>query len=169
ELKEKDTDKVVATAKNAASGEVVFNVNYTEAGEHTYTITEKSGTESGVTYSTESYTVEVNVVDNGQGQLVATVKDADAERVFTNIYTAPVPPAPTATSATLEFTKELTGRALVDGEFQFELYEDTNKLDTKTNQAGKVTFNVINYDAEGVHTYTVKEVNAGATGITYDT
>ena len=73
ELKEKDTGKVVATAKNAASGEVVFNVNYTEAGEHTYTITEKSGTEAGVTYSTESYTVKVNVVDNGQGQLVATV------------------------------------------------------------------------------------------------
>ena len=169
ELKEKDTDKVVATAKNAASGEVFFNVNYTEAGEHTYTITEKAGTESGVTYSTESYTVKVNVVDNGQGQLVATVENPDAERVFTNTYKAPVPPAPTATSATLEFTKELTGRALVDGEFQFELYEDTNKLDTKTNQAGKVTFNVINYDAEGVHTYTVKEVNAGATGITYDT
>ena len=166
ELKEKDKDEVVATAKNTASGEVVFNVNYTEAGEHTYTITEKAGTESGVTYSTESYTVKVNVVDNGQGELAATVENANAERVFTNIYTAP---APTATSATLEFTKELTGRALVDGEFQFELYEGTNKLDTKTNQAGKVTFNAINYDAEGVHTYTVKEVNAGATGITYDT
>ncbi|ORO38554.1 cell surface protein [Streptococcus oralis subsp. tigurinus] len=164
ELKEKDS--VVATAKNTASGEVVFNVDYTEAGEHTYTITEKEGSEKGVTYSTESYTVKVNAVDNGQGQLVATVENADAERVFTNIYTAPVP---TATSATLEFTKELTGRALVDGEFQFELYEGTKLVDTKTNQAGKVTFKAINYDAEGVHTYTVKEVNAGATGITYDT
>ena len=168
ELKEKvkDKDVVVATAKNTASGEVVFNVNYTEAGEHTYTITEKAGTESGVTYSTESYTVKVNVVDNGQGQLVATVENAEAERVFTNTYKEP---APTATSATLEFTKELTGRALVDGEFQFELYKDGQPIDTKTNQAGKVTFNAINYNAEGVHTYTVKEVNAGATGITYDT
>ena len=164
ELKEKDA--VVAEAKNAASGEVVFNVNYTEAGEHTYTITEKSGTEAGVTYSTESYTVKVTVADNGQGQLVATVENPNAERVFTNTYKEP---APTATSATLEFTKELTGRTLVDGEFQFELYEGTNKLDTKTNQGGKVTFKAINYDAEGVHTYTVKEVNAGATGITYDT
>ncbi|ORO46178.1 cell surface protein [Streptococcus oralis subsp. tigurinus] len=164
ELKEKDA--VVAETKNTASGEVVFKVDYTEAGEHTYTITEKAGTEAGVTYSTESYTVKVTVVDNGQGQLVATVENPDAERVFTNIYTAPVP---TATSATLEFTKELTGRALVDGEFQFELYEGTKLVDTKTNQAGKVTFKAINYDAEGVHTYTVKEVNAGATGITYDT
>ena len=164
ELKEKDA--VVAEAKNAASGEIVFNVNYTEAGEHTYTITEKSGTEAGVTYSTESHTVKVTVADNGQGQLVATVENPTAERVFTNTYKEP---APTATSATLEFTKELTGRTLVDGEFQFELYEGTNKLDTKTNQGGKVTFKTINYDAEGVYTYTVKEVNAGATGITYDT
>ena len=164
ELKEKDA--VVAEAKNAASGEVVFNVNYTEAGEHTYTITEKSGTEAGVTYSTESHTVKVNVVDNGQGQLVATVENPNAERVFTNTYKEP---APTATSATLEFTKELTGRTLVDGEFQFELYKDGQKIDTKTNQGGKVTFNAINYDAEGEYTYTVKEVNAGATGITYDT
>ncbi|WP_229035122.1 Spy0128 family protein, partial [Streptococcus oralis] len=164
ELKEKDA--VVAEAKNTASGEVAFKVDYTEAGEHTYTITEKEGSEKGVTYSTESYTVKVNVADNGQGQLVATVENADAERVFTNTYKEP---APTATSATLEFTKELTGRALVDGEFQFELYEGTKLLDTKTNQGGKVTFNTINYDAEGVHTYTVKEVNAGATGITYDT
>ena len=164
ELKEKDA--VVAEAKNAASGEVVFRVDYTEAGEHTYTITEKPGTEAGVTYSTESYTVKVNVVDNGQGQLVATVENPNAERVFTNTYKEP---APTATSATLEFTKELTGRTLVDGEFQFELYKDGQKIDTKTNQGGKVTFNAISYDAEGEYTYTVKEVNAGATGITYDT
>ena len=164
ELKEKDA--VVAEAKNAASGEVVFNVNYTEAGEHTYTITEKAGDDKTITYDQTAYEVFVTVADDGKGQLVATVEDADTERVFTNIYTAP---APTATSATLEFTKELTGRTLVDGEFQFELYKDGQKIDTKTNQGGKVTFNTINYDAEGVHTYTVKEVNAGATGITYDT
>ena len=166
ELKEKDKDEVVATAKNTASGEVVFNVTFSAAGDYAYTITEKAGDDKTITYDQTAYEVFVTVADDGKGQLVATVEDADTERVFTNTYKEP---APTATSATLEFTKELTGRTLVDGEFQFELYEDTNKLDTKTNQAGKVTFNAINYDAEGVHTYTVKEVNAGATGITYDT
>ena len=68
---------------NAASSKIVFNVNYTEAGEHTYTITEKPGTEAGVTYSTESHTVKVTVADKGQGQLVATVENPNAERVFT--------------------------------------------------------------------------------------
>ena len=162
----KEGSDLVATAKNTASGEVVFNVTFSAAGDYAYTITEKAGDDKTITYDQTAYEVFVTVADDGKGQLVATVEDADTERVFTNIYTAP---APTATSATLEFTKELTGRTLVDGEFQFELYEGTKLLDTKTNQGGKVTFNAINYDAEGEYTYTVKEVNAGATGITYDT
>ena len=165
----KEGSDLVATAKNTASGEVVFNVTFSAAGDYAYTITEKAGDDKTITYDQNAYEVFVTVADDGKGQLVATVEDADTERVFTNTYTAPVPPAPTATSATLEFTKELTGRTLVDGEFQFELYKDGQKIDTKTNQGGKVTFNAINYDAEGEYTYTVKEVNAGATGITYDT
>ncbi len=162
----KEGSDLVATAKNTASGEVVFNVTFSAAGDYAYTITEKAGDDKTITYDQNAYEVFVTVADDGKGQLVATVEDADTERVFTNTYTTPVP---TATSATLEFTKELTGRTLVDGEFQFELYKDGQKIDTKTNQGGKVTFNAINYDAEGEYTYTVKEVNAGATGITYDT
>ena len=162
----KEGSDLVATAKNTASGEVVFNVTFSAAGDYAYTITEKAGDDKTITYDQNAYEVFVTVADDGKGQLVATVEDADTERVFTNTYAAP---APTATSATLEFTKELTGRALVDGEFQFELYKDGQKIDTKTNQGGKVTFNAINYDAEGEYAYTVKEVNAGATGITYDT
>ena len=162
ELKEKDTDKVVATAKNAASGEVVFNVNYTEAGEHTYTITEKAGTESGVTYSTESYTVKVNVVDNGQGQLVATVDEA--ERVFTNTYKA------AETKATITATKVLEGKALEAGKYEFELKEGDKVVDTATNAAdGTVTFEDITYTAAGEHTYTISEKEGSEAGVTYDT
>ena len=162
ELKEKDTDKVVATAKNAASGEVVFNVNYTEAGEHTYTITEKAGTESGVTYSTESYTVKVNVVDNGQGQLVATVDEA--ERVFTNTYKA------AETKATITATKVLEGKALEAGKYEFELKEGEKVVATAKNAAdGTVTFEDITYTAAGEHTYTISEKAGSEAGVTYDT
>ena len=164
ELKEKDTDKVVATAKNAASGEVVFNVNYTEAGEHTYTITEKAGTESGVTYSTESYTVKVNVVDNGQGQLVATVEDADAERPFTNVYKA------ASTDATIKATKKITGKELVADAYTFELKEkDTDKVvaTAKNAASGEVVFNV-NYTEAGEHTYTISEKAGSEKGVEYD-
>ena len=164
ELKEKDTGKVVATAKNAASGEVVFNVNYTEAGEHTYTITEKAGTESGVTYSTESYTVKVNVVDNGQGQLVATVEDADAERPFTNVYKA------ASTDATIKATKKITGKELVADAYTFELKEkDTGKVvaTAKNAASGEVVFNV-NYTEAGEHTYTISEKAGSEKGVEYD-
>ena len=76
---------------------------------------------------------------------------------------------PTPTSAVIELDKTLTGRDLVDGEFSFELYEGTNKLQTVTNKSGKVTFESISYTAEGEHTYTVKEVKGTTPGITYDT
>ena len=74
ELKEGDT--VVGTAKNAADGSVNFPaINYDAVGTHTYTITEKAGSEAGVTYDKASHTVTVEVVDNGQGQLKATTTD----------------------------------------------------------------------------------------------
>ena len=163
ELKEKDKDEVVATAKNTASGEVVFNVNYTEAGEHTYTITEKAGTESGVTYSKESYTVKVNVVDNGQGQLVATVENANAERVFTNTYKA------ASTSATIKAKKVLNGKELVADAYTFELKEKDAVVATAKNTAsGEVVFNV-NYTEAGEHTYTITEKAGTEAGVTYST
>ena len=111
---------VIATSSNgktvngveAATNEVVFSVLYTEAGDHEYTITEKAGTEEGVTYSKESYTVHVKVVDNGEGKLVATVKEVDADRKFTNTYvtttttTTTTTEEPSTTSTTTTTTTE---------------------------------------------------------------
>ena len=102
---------------------------------------------------------------------VKVTRDGDAlqaevvypeSKTFTNAFT------PNATTATIELTKELTGRDLVDGEFNFELYEGANKLQTVTNKNGKVTFAPIEYTEEGEHTYTVKEVAGNTPGITYD-
>jgi len=75
---------------------------------------------------------------------------------------------PKETQATIELEKALTGRALTDGEFSFELYEGATKLQTVTNKNGKVTFAPIEYTEEGEHTYTVKEVAGNTPGITYD-
>ena len=106
EFELKEGDKVVGTAKNKADGSVVFPaIEYTAAGPHTYTITEKAGNEPGVTYDTASHTVTVDVADNGRGQLEATVP-AD-KPVFTNTYTKP---APAADTITIEATKTLVGK-----------------------------------------------------------
>ena len=73
-----------------------------------------------------------------------------------------------AANATIELEKELTGRDLVDGEFSFELYEGTNKLQTVTNKSGKVTFDAISYTAEGEHTLYCERGQRDNATIAYD-
>ena len=144
------------------SGKVTFeSISYTEEGEHTYTVKEVKGDNATIAYDTAEKQVTVKVTRDGNA-LKAEVVYPES-KTFTNAFT------PNATTATIELSKELTGRDLVDGEFSFELYEGTNKLQTVTNKSGKVTFDAISYTAEGEHIYTVKEVKGNVPGITYDT
>ena len=144
------------------SGKVTFeSISYTAEGEHTYTVKEVKGDNATITYDASEKQVTVKVTRDGDA-LKAEVVYPES-KTFTNAFT------PNATTATIELTKELTGRDLVDGEFSFELYEGANKLQTVTNKAGKVSFDAISYTAEGEHTYTVKEVKGTTPGITYDT
>ena len=144
------------------SGKVTFeSISYTAEGEHTYTVKEVKGNNATIAYDASEKQVTVKVTRDGDA-LKAEVVYPES-KTFTNAFT------PNATTATIELTKELTGRDLVDGEFSFELYEGANKLQTVTNKSGKVTFDAISYTAEGEHTYTVKEVKGNVPGITYDT
>ena len=149
------------TVTNKA-GKVTFDaISYTAEGEHTYTVKEVKGNDATITYDASEKQVTVKVTRDGNALKAEVVYPEN--KTFTNAFT------PKATTATIELSKELTGRDLVDGEFSFELYEGTNKLQTVTNKAGKVTFDAISYTAEGEHTYTVKEVKGNVPGITYDT
>ena len=144
------------------SGKITFEpIEFTAEGEHTYTVKEVKGNDATITYDASEKQVTVKVTRDGDA-LKAEVVYPES-KTFTNAFT------PNATTATIELTKELTGRDLVDGEFSFELYEGANKLQTVTNKSGKVTFDAISYTAEGEHTYTVKEVKGNVPGITYDT
>ena len=143
------------------SGKVTFDaISYTAEGEHTYTVKEVKGDNATIAYDASEKQVTVKVTRDGDA-LQAEVVYPES-KTFTNAFT------PNATTATIELTKELTGRDLVDGEFSFELYEGANKLQTVTNKNGKVTFAPIEYTEEGEHTYTVKEVAGNTPGITYD-
>ena len=163
EFELKEGDKVVATAKNAADGTVTFKeIEYNEAGDHTYTISEKAGSEAGVTYDTATHEVTVNVTDNGQGQLEAAVTGNNP--TFTNTYKA------AKTSETIKATKVLNGKALEAGKYEFELKEGDTVVDTATNAAdGTVTFKEIEYNEAGSHTYTISEKAGSEAGVTYDT
>ena len=163
EFELKEGDKVVATAKNAADGTVTFPaISYDAAGPHTYTITEKAGSEAGVTYDTATHEVTVNVTDNGQGKLVATATNNNP--TFTNTYKA------ATTTATITATKVLNGKALEAGKYEFELKEGDKVVATAKNAAdGTVTFKEIEFNEAGDHTYTITEKAGSEAGVTYDT
>lgn len=90
-------DGTVYQAKNDAAGSVAFPaLTFAEPGTYVYTISEVSDKQANVTYDTATYNVVVNVVDDGQGNLVATVAyDEGAAPTFKNSYTEPPAPTPT--------------------------------------------------------------------------
>ena len=149
--------KVVSNGLNAADGTIAFRpITYTAPGTYTYTVTEVAGGLKGVKYDTTSFTVTVTVVDNG-GKLEANVTYPTGGVVFENTYT------PDDVSVTLTGTKNLTGRDLVAGEFNFVVIDNASQKIVATGAndiSGKINFTAIGYTVAdaGEHTYTVKEV-----------
>lgn len=90
-------DGTVYQAKNDAAGSVAFPaLTFAEPGTYVYTISEVNDKQANVTYDTATYQVVVNVVDDGQGNLVATVAyDEGAAPTFKNSYTEPPASTPT--------------------------------------------------------------------------
>ena len=90
-------DGTVYQAKNNAAGSIAFPaLTFAEPGTYVYTISEVNDKQANVTYDTATYSVVVNVVDDGQGNLVATVAyDGGAAPTFKNSYTEPPAPTPT--------------------------------------------------------------------------
>lgn len=127
EIKGEDS-KLIETVENDENGNVTFSaIEYTEVGQHTYTLREVKGDAGGVKYDETVHTIVTTIADNGKGQLVAThkLKDADnGEKIeFKNAYNL----TPKDSSVTHKITayKSLTGRDLKSGEFEFELAEVT--------------------------------------------
>ncbi|MEZ7726463.1 YSIRK-type signal peptide-containing protein, partial [Gemella sanguinis] len=165
------------TVTNKADGKATFSkLTFNKVGTYTYTITETPGSDANVEYDAMTVTMTVNVTENAQGELQATVKysaeggfksSAD-DKIFNNYVVAPV-------KTKFDFTKKLAGRELKDGEFKFVL-KDANgqEVETVTNKAdGTVTFTELSFDNSkvGTHTYTVEEVIPATkeAGMVYDT
>ena len=166
ELYEGATKLQTVTNKN---GKVTFDpISYKEAGEHTYTVKEVVGNTPGITYDTTEKQVPVKVTQDGQALKADLVYPEN--KTFNNTYTAPQP-----AKAKISASKILEGAELKNGEFNFQLLDETGKvLQTKQNAAdGTVTFDDISYsseDAGKTFHYTIKEVipESKAKGMTYD-
>ncbi len=166
------TKEVVASGTNDASGKITFTdvedaFTYTlaEIGgkansskTFTYTIREKTGTDSDIEYDETTRKLEVTVSDNGSGTLSFTVKldgieitpatgtniytVLTADNAFTNTYT-------TEKTITLDGHKTMEGRDLTESYgFDFNVYKvdaDGNKTGDRvatgsTNKDGNITF-----------------------------
>lgn len=92
---------IESTVTNDADGKISFDkFEYDEPGTHVYTISEVKGDEAGMTYDKSVFTATVNVVDDGEGNLKASVAFAKGDKsaegiVFNNTYKKPETPVPT--------------------------------------------------------------------------
>ena len=169
----------IQTAENGEDGTVTFPViNYTKAGEYKYTIVEKKGDLSHVTFDDTVHHAVVKVVDKA-GKLDAAVAydgdKADAP-TFTNTYTAKGSVELTATKVVAVAPGFTHDTKLKGGEYTFELKDADGKvLGTTTNKAdGTVKFTRgfeladLGGAASKDFTYTIEEQKGAEAGMVYD-
>lgn len=88
-------EDIESTVTNDADGKINFDkFEYDEPGTHVYTISEVKGDEAGMTYDKSVFTATVNVVDDGEGNLKASVTYTKGDKsvegiVFNNAYKKP--------------------------------------------------------------------------------
>ena len=169
----------IQTAENGEDGTVTFPaINYTKAGEYKYTIVEKKGDLSHVTFDDAVHHAAVKVVDKA-GKLDAAVAydgdKADAP-TFTNTYTAKGSVELTATKVVAVAPGFTHDTKLKGGEYTFELKDADGKvLDTAKNEAdGTVKFTRgfeladLGGAASKDFAYTIAEKPGAEAGMVYD-
>ena len=94
-------EDVESTVTNDADGKINFDkFECDEPGTYVYTISEVKGDETGMTYDKSVFTATINVVDDGEGNLKASVAYTKGDKsvegiVFNNTYKKPETPVPT--------------------------------------------------------------------------
>ncbi|WP_308622883.1 Spy0128 family protein [uncultured Enorma sp.] len=149
-----------AAAADGQPGTVAFDpITFTEPGTYQYTLSEVPGADNvGLTYDTDTYTVTANVKDNGQGGLEVTWSingTQDKTVAFENTYEAK--PA----SMSFGASKVLTGRDLEDGEFSFQVTDETGEAlyaNGTNDAAGTVNFDPITFNQAGTYHLWISEV-----------
>lgn len=179
------------TVKNDANGEIKFPaVKLPDEGQYHFRISEVVGVEKGVSYDTAIYHIFIDLIKDDGGVLQINQQKlykgtvakemvggvltevvhfdeltAGMKIEFNNAYKAD--PA----HVTLEATKLLSGRDLIDGEFKFDLHktddtftysentvvQDDVVLTLNTDGTGNVAFMPMVFDSEGDYYYVIVE------------
>ena len=159
-----------ADQASAQSDEPATRAGVVRSHIFTYKVTE-SGSADGVTNDTETKTVSFKVTDDGNGKLTVERLGAASDLAFTFTNTYSVQPVNSSVTDQVTVTKNLTGRDMTAGEFEFQLLEGGNVVATGTNDAsGNVALSPITYTKPGTYNYTLCEVGGGSqkAGVQYD-
>ena len=159
-----------ADQASAQSDEPATRAGVVRSHTFTYKVTE-SGSADGVTNDTETKTVSFTVTDGGNRKLTVERLGAASDPAFTFTNTYSVQPVDSSVTDQVTVTKNLTGRDMKAGEFEFQLLEGGNVVATGTNDAsGKVALSPITYTKPGTYNYTLCEVGGGSqkAGVQYD-
>ena len=161
-----DTFAITGAGENALTAADAVSGTGTADDPYVWNVEAKFGTilniaETG--YETEGYDVTATVNGNAGTSMQIQVGTGSNNVAFNNAYSLK------KTDVILTASKNLTGRDLKAGEFSFEAYEGDQLVAEGTNDAdGNITFSTIHDVTYGSHTYTLKEVNQGLGGMTYD-
>jgi len=181
------TDRGYEFTNSTLKTDFADSLKFTKAGDYYFAVREKySGSDAdsskypNVRYDGKEYGVKftVGLDENNPAQLkvIKTQYFLNAENYtgtldFENLYTI-------TGSTTVEFKgdKSLSGRALKENEFIFQLFEADENWTAETvaertvyNKAdGSFTFGSINYNQAGTYRYVIKEAVTNNPTITYD-
>lgn len=159
-----------ADQASAQSDEPATRAGVVRSHIFTYKVTE-SGSADGVTNDTETKTVSFKVADDGNGKLTVQRVGNGSAAAFTFTNTYSVQPVDSSVTDQVTVTKNLTGRDMTAGEFEFQLLDGTKVVATGTNDvSGNVTLSPITYTKPGTYNYTLCEVGGGSqkAGVQYD-
>ena len=166
----KVADAADADQVSAQSDEPATRAGVARSHTFTYKVTE-SGSVDGVTNDTETKTVSFKVTDDGNGKLTVQRVGNDSAAAFTFTNTYSVQPTNSSVTDQVTVTKNLAGRDIKAGEFEFQLLDGTKVVATGTNDvSGNVTLSSITYTKPGTYNYTLCEVGGGSqkAGVQYD-
>lgn len=161
---ETDADTQALDARAGAVRTKTFEYRVTESGSVDYMTNDPQAVE-GKTFS-------ITVTDDGRGHLTAVV-DGDASAfTFTNTYTVTTEESSPTGEGQLTITKDLTGRQLKDGDFDFQLTaaDGTVASSGKNNENGVISLSAVKFAKPGNYSYTLSEVDPNEDdGVKYDT
>ena len=178
-IKLPDPTEITINSKTEGKQAAFGNITFSTAGTFKFNVTEQESGIAGVTDDAKPVrAIVVNVVDNGNGTLTATVVDESDNLTFTNVYKASS--IGLGEDKQFKVTKNLVGREWTDGDaFEFTLTAkdgapmpaEGGNVVIATNAEKTQKFGEITYDAAGTYEYQITEEvpETPEEGMTYDT